>query len=392
MTTIFSTCILISALWQSCVRAWPTLHFTDEGTFQIAIFEDLHFGEAEDTDWGPLQDVDTVKVMKTVLADERPQLVVLNGDLITGENTFKENSTDYVDEIVAPLVESGLPWASTYGNHDSDFNLSREDIYAREKAYDNSLTQWMANASDAGVTNYYLPVYASHNSTVPVMILWFFDSRGGNYYQEEAAYGSSVGQPNWVGSSVVSWFEKARDNLARIYGTSLPSLAFVHIPVDAFLAFQEEGVDANKEPGINGDIPLSQQGIASGQGSSETVFIYDGQDVPFMQALVETENLMAVFSGHDHGDDWCFKWNSKLTGTTVNGNGLNLCFSRHTGYGGYGSWTRGSRQILVSLDTLGNSTETWTRLEDGNTTGLVTLNSTFGTDTYSPVNYTYTSV
>lgn len=383
--------IFTAALWQSVVGAWPALRFTAEGTFQIAIFGDLHFGEAEDTSWGPLQDVNTLKVMKNVLANEESQLVVLNGDLITGENTFKENSTNYIDEIVAPLLESGLPWASTYGNHDSDFNLSRESIYAREKTYDNSLTQCMVNASDAGVTNYYLPVYSNGNSTVPIMILWFFDSRGGNHYQQEAADGSSIGQPNWVGSSVVSWFEQARDNLTSTYGTSLPSLAFVHIPVDAFLAFQEEGVDANAEPGINADIPLSQQGVASGQGDSETVFTYDGQDVPFMQALLRTENLMAVFSGHDHGNDWCFKWNSKLAGMTLTGNGLNLCFGRHTGYGGYGSWTRGSRQVLVSLDMLGNATETWTRLEDGSTTGLVNLNSTFGTDKYPSVNYTYTS-
>lgn len=108
--------ILTAALWQSVVGAWPALRFTDEGTFQIAIFGDLHFGEAEDTDWGPLQDIDTLKVMQAVLLNETPQVVVLNGDLITGENTFKENSADYIDEIVAPLEEFGLPWASTYGS------------------------------------------------------------------------------------------------------------------------------------------------------------------------------------------------------------------------------------------------------------------------------------
>lgn len=82
----------------------------------MTVFNDLHFGEAENTDWGPLQDVDTLLVMKTVLDNEAPQLVVVNGDFITGENTFKENSTDYVDEIVSPLVARNLPWASTYGS------------------------------------------------------------------------------------------------------------------------------------------------------------------------------------------------------------------------------------------------------------------------------------
>lgn len=80
------------------------------------IFEDFHFGEGPDTDWGPSQDDNTLKVMQDILDNESPGLVVLNGDLITGQNNFKENATDYMDKIVAPLVEAGLPWASTYGS------------------------------------------------------------------------------------------------------------------------------------------------------------------------------------------------------------------------------------------------------------------------------------
>lgn len=121
--------IIHAALWailsHRVASAWPALQFTKNGTFQITVFEDLHFGEAEDTDWGPLQDVDTLKVMQTVLNNESPQLVVLNGDLITGENTLRDNSTDYVDNIVAPLVEVGLPWASTYG---SELSLSSTSL------------------------------------------------------------------------------------------------------------------------------------------------------------------------------------------------------------------------------------------------------------------------
>lgn len=115
--------------------AWPALYFTNNKTFHITIFEDLHFGEGPDTDWGPSNDDRTLDLMKTVLEVESPELVVLNGDLITGENTFKENATDYVDKIVGPLVEAGLPWASTYGSewtlhpliqlHDSRSSLAR---------------------------------------------------------------------------------------------------------------------------------------------------------------------------------------------------------------------------------------------------------------------------
>lgn len=158
---------------------------------------------AEDLDWGPLQDVYTGIVMNTVLSVESPQLVILNGDFITGEDTFLANSSDYVDEIVRPLVQRGLSWASTYGNHDSDFNLSREAIFEREHCYPNSLTQKMVSGPNAGVTNYYLPVYSSDTSkTIPELILWFFDSRGGNYFQELDSEGNEVPQPDWVDVSV----------------------------------------------------------------------------------------------------------------------------------------------------------------------------------------------
>lgn len=141
-------------------------------------------------------------MINTILDNESPDLVVLNGDLITGDNTFLSNATDYIDEIVAPLVERQLLWASTYGNHDSDYNLSRSAILEREQSYPNSLTQSMVAGELAGVSNYYLPVYPSDSSaTTPALIMWFFDSRGGNYFQE-LENGSEVPQPCWVDESV----------------------------------------------------------------------------------------------------------------------------------------------------------------------------------------------
>lgn len=45
--------------------------------------------------------------MNKVLDAENQQLVVLNGDLITGENSYKSNASVYVDQIVAPIVNRG---------------------------------------------------------------------------------------------------------------------------------------------------------------------------------------------------------------------------------------------------------------------------------------------
>jgi hypothetical protein len=146
--------------------------------------------------------------MNTILDNESPQLVILNGDLITGENTFLENATVYVDMIVQPLVQRGLAWASTYGNHDSSFNISREGIYKRETAYQGCLTKKMVNGNSSGLTNYYLPVYSATGGPYvggeeqPALLLWFFDSRGGYAFQEKDSQGNWVGIPEWVDQSV----------------------------------------------------------------------------------------------------------------------------------------------------------------------------------------------
>lgn len=81
------------------------------------------------------------------------------------------------------------------------------------------------------------------------------------------------------------------------------------------------------------------------------------------------------------------KWSKDLPNNSpANGNGLNLCFNRHTGYGGYSDWARGARQIVVEEAKLGdNEVDTWIRLEDGSMSGRVTLNSTYGTDQYPTV-------
>ena len=389
MSPIRSILLALAASTVS-TRAIPILQPTDvlrldsDGSFKLTIFNDLHFGEAEDTLWGPEQDVKSVQVMNSVLDSENTTgLVVLNGDLITGEHTFFQNSTKYLDAVVAPLVKRGVSWASTYGNHDSDFNLSREAIFAEESKYTLSRTKNMVSASDAGVSNYYLPVYGQ-DPVIHEFLLWFFDSRGGNYFQQESDTGRSVPQPNWVAQSVVDWFAETRCALEKKHKRIVPSVAFVHIPSNAMAAFQATGVDAHREPGINDDNPLAQQGSASGQGDvSGTAFSYNGQDIPFMQALLDTKGLKAVFSGHDHGDDWCFRWSSKLKGMNLTGSGLDLCFGRHSGYGGYGSWTRGSRQVVLKKGK--EDIETWVRLEDGRVSGRVILNGTYGQDSYAAV-------
>jgi hypothetical protein len=81
----------------------------------------------------------------------------------------------------------------------------------------------------------------------------------------------------------------------------------------------------------------------------------------------------------------CFKWDGSLVDHDLTGNGINMCYGRHTGYGGYGDLLRGGRQILLHERSLANNTETWIRLENGSAQSRVTLNTTYGHDHYLAV-------
>lgn len=216
--------LLLSASWCKA-----NLFLVEDRTFHISAFSDLHFGENEST-FGIPADMNSEALMRQVLSQEQPNFVVLNGDLITGENTFAFNSTGYVDEIVTPLVEANLSWASTYGNHDSKFNLSREALYVKEKTYAGSLTQHGSDGTD-GVTNYVLPIFpTTGNMSRPAALLWFFDSRGGSTYQSQPANVDNI--DNYVSNGTVEWFGSkqasmqvrptaSRDSIQRISADSV---------------------------------------------------------------------------------------------------------------------------------------------------------------------------
>jgi hypothetical protein len=150
----------------------------------------------------------------------------------------------------------------------------------------------------------------------------------------------------------------------------------VHIPPTSFLdvqniVFPSAGQESANFPGLNDDVPLAAEG--------------DGwQDVPFMQALVDTPGLHSVYSGHDHGDAWCANW-PESANVTTGVSKPHVCFCKHTGYGGYGKWNRGARNLRLSFGRKGGEmdVQTWVRMENGEVVQRVDLNATYGADIYS---------
>lgn len=337
------------------------------------------------------------------MLNEEPEtdFVVLNGDLISRGNLFAHNSTEYLDQLVAPIIERNLTWASTYGNHESNYVRHPDAILEREQSWPNGRTRSMVEgteSADVGTTNYYLPVFSADCSTgcgcVPEVILWFFDSRFGHEEGELDDNGGFINRPNWVHEQVVDWFTSENERITDKFNKTIPAITFVHMPFKAFMTIQSEvGIDPQRHPGMNKDVYTGQADGWCEDGTPGCE--YGGQDIPFMKAISSTPGMIGVFVGHHHGNSWCYKWEDDTLPeypVQPKGDGLFLCYGQRSGYGGGGDWQRGSRQVLLDLDKIGKGVvETWIRLESMEVVGSVSLNETYGQDLYpeTPVRETY---
>ncbi|WOO84776.1 putative inactive purple acid phosphatase 16 [Vanrija pseudolonga] len=357
------------------------LTFNKDGTFKVVLFTDLHYGERDGgnvwAEWGVEQDTNSTRVMNYALDDESPNLIVYGGDQITGENQLWENSTVFLDEIFAPALAHNTPFTTIYGNHDESYNISHVQSFwyekTRAKAKKLSWTQMNDASSDdpKGVFNYYIPVYAHDNARVPALLLWFFDSRSGTF---NSGYFNVTDEKwmsqDWVDPKAATWINGTAAQMKEQWGSLPKSLVYVHIPPSPAQAIGNDTVakDPEDHPGINYDEPVDIQG--------QNGAAFWGRNTPdkaFWNAVTGTlggsdgSGLIAVTSGHDHGNDWCGRDDSVGPFT--------FCFGRHTGYGGYGNWARGSRVWQARLDTAGalGDLKSWIRMEDHSTANTTTL-------------------
>lgn len=183
---------------------YPGLRFDMSREFHITMFNDLHLGDGAK----PNTDGKTINVMNSVLkAESSTELVVLNGDLTSCEWVGPEQVNGLLDKIIGPLVQKNLPFAATFGNHDMtktcNTRTMSEHMWDAGNRNGKKLT-WTTSSvqgdyNQIGTSNYYIPVYASSGGGNPElsMILWFFDSRGGEDYNP-----SGTGNPKSVGDWV----------------------------------------------------------------------------------------------------------------------------------------------------------------------------------------------
>ncbi|XP_048494565.1 probable inactive purple acid phosphatase 29 [Beta vulgaris subsp. vulgaris] len=357
---IFKILFVVIAL---CICSGPIsaistpLRFNRKGEFKILQVADMHYADGKTTacmDVLPNQvdgcsDLNTTAFIQRMIKAEKPDLVVF-----TGDNIFGLDATDAaksLDAAFSPAVMSNIPWAAVLGNHDQESTLSREGVMKHIVNMKNTLS--LVNPPDAGIIdgfgNYNLEVAGVsgsqfHNKSV--LNLYFLDSGDYSTVPLIPGYG-------WIKASQQSWFLHTFSRLKKAYmdhpkpqKESAPGLVYFHIPLPEYASF-----DATNFTGVK------QEGISSPSTNSG-----------FFTAMLEAGNVRAVFTGHDHKNDFC----GKLLD-------INLCYAGGFGYHAYGKagWARRARVVAVKLKKTSKagwgavkSIKTWKRLDDQHLTAI----------------------
>ena len=296
--------------------AGKELHFNPEGKFKIVQFTDIHWKHRSRYCEKVLQ------LMASVLDAERPDVVVLTGDIVISKPT----RTGWQD-VIRPLIERKIPWAVTLGNHDNEHDLNRAEIISLLEKQPYSLVQ-SGPANVDGEGNYILMVKDAQNKKNAAAL----------YCLDSLAYAHRPliknGKYAWIEPSQIEWYRRSSRQITIANGdTPLPSLAFFHIPLPEFKTVWE-----NKLP-----VPIGRKGEMISSPRKNT---------GFFSAMTERGDVMGVFVGHDHNND--FAGSLK---------GICLAYGRVTGFGNYGNLPRGAR--VIELTEGKREFATWIRTGDG---------------------------
>jgi len=275
------------------------LAFRQDGTFKIVQFTDIHIGDGKEEERE--KDGSTTALIERVIAQEKPDLVVLTGDLHWSHGI--DDPQGACRRAIAPVLRAQVPWTAVFGNHDAEAGVTREQLLAiwQESEY------CLATAGPDevnGVGNYALTIKQADGADGAA--LYFFDSG------IEAPH--EIGGYAWIHPNQVHWYTQQSLQLAKKHGSPLPALAFFHIPIPEY---NEAWTAGEQRTGVREEkvcCPKINTGLFG--------------------AMVEMGDVMGTFVGHDHDNDYC--------GTLY---GIRLCYGRVTGYNTYGSLQRGARII-----------------------------------------------
>lgn len=294
----FAIAILALTLVSSAFGQEKQLKFNDSGEFRIVQFTDLHYNSRK------MESNIVLKRIDEVLDAEKADLVVITGDFV-----YSTPSKKAMKDVLECISGHDVPFCLVFGNHDADFGTDKAEMYDYARRFPGCL---MPEQGLEYVPDYALPVLSADGEKT-AEILYFIDSNA-HLFEKKKFVGYDC-----IHDSQVDWYRRvSRQFTASNGGVPLPAVAFFHIPLPEFHdAVKDEGstlIGTRMEPAC---APERNSGMFA--------------------ACKKMGDVMAVFVGHDHDNDYAVNWQDIL-----------LAYGRYTGGNTeYNNLPNGARVIVL---------------------------------------------
>ena len=280
---VLSACSRADAPAEPDSRVAGKFSFGPGGTFTVLQFTDTHYIA------GDPRSERALRCVQDALDGVKPDLVIHTGDVVFGRPDIESAM-----EILAPLAQSGIPWAVALGNHDSQFGSSREDMFSAIRSLPGCVNLPPKNG-----------VYGCSNDVLTLSgaggvehVFYLFDSMDAVILKGE----EEIHCYDYIRHSQIAWYRAHSERFARENGgASVPSMAFFHIP----LCELQEALAAGVQPvcGNNGEPPCPSR-LNSG----------------LFAQFREMGDVKAIVTGHDHDCDYVLPYG-----------GINFIYGRFSG-------------------------------------------------------------
>ena len=297
-----------------CFAQKSELQFNKDGKFKIVQFTDVHFKYKN-----PASDI-ALERINQVLDEEQPDFVIFTGDVV-----YSAPADKGMLQVLEQVSKRKLPFVVTFGNHDNEQGMTREQLYDIIRQVPGNL---MPDRGSALSPDYVLTVKASSDAKKDAAVLYCMDSHSYSPLKDVKGYA-------WLTFDQINWYrQQSAAYTAQNGGQPLPALAFFHIPLPEY---NEAASDENA--------------ILRGTRMEEACAPKLNKGM--FAAMKESGDVMGMFVGHDHDNDYAVMWK-----------GILLAYGRFTGGNTeYNHLPNGAR--IIVLDEGARTFTSWIRQKDG---------------------------
>lgn len=246
--------------------AQNTLRFK-KGLFKIVQITDLHYK------LGVKASEQGLACVREMVETEKPDLVVVTGDII-----YSAPADSTLSVVLKTFAKLGVPFCMTFGNHDYDFKTPAVALYNQMQKTPNCVMPVLQGKN----TDYSLPILSS-NGKRTAAVLYCIDTHN------KPAIGG-IGGYQWISHNQITWYrQRSMVYKQKNGGKPVPSLAFLHIPLPEF----NYATDNTQCPMYGSRLEKAYSpSINSGMFAS----------------IKEMGDIMGVFCGHDHDNDYAVSY------------------------------------------------------------------------------------